>query len=86
MMPLPNPITEITIDGIPYEVPDGYTIIETENGFYGYGEMAIITETDIEKDLMDDKAYIINGETYRVYPVTKTLEVKEKGKELTKSE
>lgn len=86
MIPVVDPITEYTIDGITYTVPDGYTIVRTDNGICGYGKKVIITEININEDLMDDNAYIIGNETYHVYPVMIEPEIKEKESELVKSE
>ena len=87
MMPLTNPVNEINIDGVIYSVPEGYTLVMTGDSIYGYGEKVIITKANPKEDLMDNNAYIMDGETYRTYPVTITPEVrKEKSKEITKSE
>lgn len=81
MMPLTNPVNEINIDGVIYSVPEGYTLVMTEDSIYGYGEKVIITKANLKEDLMDNNAYIMDGETYRTYPVTITPEVrKEKSK------
>ncbi len=85
MMPLTNPVNEINIDGVIYSVPEGYTLVMTGDSIYGYGEKVIITKANPKEDLMDNNAYIMDGETYRTYPVTITPEVrKEKSKEITK--